>query len=628
MSLAFYFLMFSVLGRAEHRVLEHPIRTDSGTERPAGEPSTGCQFELDSLEPGDVEDKEILETLIRFINDSGRQYLGSAEKAGDLLVQAAKEGAAEKITEAMLSHFDSTDGMEHGQFFATLGEVAQNLSVGSPLANRAKTVLRKALARLSEQQVQNALRNNWPEKALFVETGASAASGLEAMAAHIRPDEILALAENPLPESASALKKVLELNLIEKADRQFAFELDRAHFGKLSGGPDERGYRARVIERFFGNLGKIPVQDSDLLFETFERMSEFAQAHDLFNTMRDRLNATYTEAQLSYANHLPFLFHVIQTAKNSETVESAKRYVKTIEDHLENAKKKIEKDARESKVKLEKELRETENEMKKTDLEIAAEWAKAAVDTAGIVDPTPICDGVSAGLCVAEGDISGAGLSVLAMIPYLGDAVAKPIKGTRIAAKLFKLGKKFERQMKIAAEIQTRLARMQKNFQISSELVRRIAAKDFSVDPRTALATIASSRKRFSKTRVKSGGAGTSCKTKPPPKKNIKDPAFQRDWAKTQDRMHQARKEHAKNVAKSDGSNKMGYCSCPIRPQRGEELMRESGVGNWDEYLISKGCPKFIVANARTDKDCNRAAREKLAPNCKELMGHCFFFKN
>ncbi len=69
------------------------------------------------------------------------------------------------------------------------------------------------------------------------------------------------------------------------------------------------------------------------------------------------------------------------------------------------------------------------------------EWeiAQGAVDAAGIVDPTPISDGISAVMSAAKGDWIGAGLSAVSMIPYLGDAVAKTAKGARAIKKLKEL---------------------------------------------------------------------------------------------------------------------------------------------------------------------------------------------
>jgi Domain of unknown function (DUF4157) len=71
--------------------------------------------------------------------------------------------------------------------------------------------------------------------------------------------------------------------------------------------------------------------------------------------------------------------------------------------------------------------------------EMAVEIAKAAADIAGILDPTPISDGISASISLAQGDYASAGLSVVAMVPYVGDAVGKPLKLARNAAKLAKL---------------------------------------------------------------------------------------------------------------------------------------------------------------------------------------------
>jgi hypothetical protein len=61
------------------------------------------------------------------------------------------------------------------------------------------------------------------------------------------------------------------------------------------------------------------------------------------------------------------------------------------------------------------------------------EWeaAKTAADLAGIVDPSPTSDAVSLGMSLVEGDWVGAALSGVSFVPYLGDAVAKPIKAVR-----------------------------------------------------------------------------------------------------------------------------------------------------------------------------------------------------
>jgi uncharacterized protein len=66
-----------------------------------------------------------------------------------------------------------------------------------------------------------------------------------------------------------------------------------------------------------------------------------------------------------------------------------------------------------------------------------------ALDIAGIIDPTPISDGISGVISLFRGDWLGAGISVAAMIPYIGD-LAK-------AGKLPKLLKTVERAVEIAS---------------------------------------------------------------------------------------------------------------------------------------------------------------------------------
>ena len=83
----------------------------------------------------------------------------------------------------------------------------------------------------------------------------------------------------------------------------------------------------------------------------------------------------------------------------------------------------------------------TELQGKLKDLASSREFeiAQGVVDAAGIVDPTPISDGVSAVMSLAKGDWLGAGLSVASMIPYIGDAAAKTVKASRAAKRLTQL---------------------------------------------------------------------------------------------------------------------------------------------------------------------------------------------
>ncbi|HSP80698.1 MAG TPA: hypothetical protein VLQ93_19370, partial [Myxococcaceae bacterium] len=81
---------------------------------------------------------------------------------------------------------------------------------------------------------------------------------------------------------------------------------------------------------------------------------------------------------------------------------------------------------------------ESLNQLLKSDL------AQAVVDVAGIVDPTPISDLIGAGMSVARGDFIGAGLSLISIIPYAGDALGKTAKGARLAKRIADLKKSIE----------------------------------------------------------------------------------------------------------------------------------------------------------------------------------------
>ncbi len=71
--------------------------------------------------------------------------------------------------------------------------------------------------------------------------------------------------------------------------------------------------------------------------------------------------------------------------------------------------------------------------------ELKLDMAQAAIDAAGLVDPTPISDACGAVFSAARGDWFGAGMSLVSMIPYAGDALGKTAKGAKLAAKVVKL---------------------------------------------------------------------------------------------------------------------------------------------------------------------------------------------
>lgn len=67
------------------------------------------------------------------------------------------------------------------------------------------------------------------------------------------------------------------------------------------------------------------------------------------------------------------------------------------------------------------------------------QYATTVADIAGIFDPTPFSDGAGLVLSVAQGDVLGSLLSLGGLVvPYVGDALAKPMKIAKYAPKTAK----------------------------------------------------------------------------------------------------------------------------------------------------------------------------------------------
>ena len=99
---------------------------------------------------------------------------------------------------------------------------------------------------------------------------------------------------------------------------------------------------------------------------------------------------------------------------------------------------------------------------------LSADLAQIVVDIAGIVDPTPISDGAGAIISVARGDWLGAGLSLVSMVPYVGD-LAKAGKFPRYLATLeaaIKLASESADAAKLMSPI---IARIQKTLELLPE---------------------------------------------------------------------------------------------------------------------------------------------------------------
>jgi A nuclease of the HNH/ENDO VII superfamily with conserved WHH len=89
-----------------------------------------------------------------------------------------------------------------------------------------------------------------------------------------------------------------------------------------------------------------------------------------------------------------------------------------------------------------KQLDELHQDTVKASSDLKWDLAQSAVDAAGLIDPTPISDGIGALMSAARGDWFGAGMSLVSMLPYAGDAIGKTAKGAKVLARMAKLRKR------------------------------------------------------------------------------------------------------------------------------------------------------------------------------------------
>ena len=82
------------------------------------------------------------------------------------------------------------------------------------------------------------------------------------------------------------------------------------------------------------------------------------------------------------------------------------------------------------------ELKKIQEDTLKAEADLNTALKDAAIDVIGIIDPTPISDAIGAARSIAQGDWIGAGLSIISMIPYAGDAIGKTAKGARVGKRI------------------------------------------------------------------------------------------------------------------------------------------------------------------------------------------------
>lgn len=112
---------------------------------------------------------------------------------------------------------------------------------------------------------------------------------------------------------------------------------------------------------------------------------------------------------------------------------------------------------------------------------------QTGLDVAGVLDPSPVSDIASAGYSIKRGDYSGAALSLLGVIPYLGD-LGKAFKAPRITARVAQLKKRLEAAMaslKIAntRRVLTQTRHLQNTYQLAGNDPARVAKDMYRMLP-------------------------------------------------------------------------------------------------------------------------------------------------
>lgn len=80
--------------------------------------------------------------------------------------------------------------------------------------------------------------------------------------------------------------------------------------------------------------------------------------------------------------------------------------------------------------------------------ELAELGLQMALDAAGIIDPTPTSDLLSAANSLRNNDPIGAGLTLLGVVPYVGDLLGKSAKGALFAARIAKIKQRLEKALR------------------------------------------------------------------------------------------------------------------------------------------------------------------------------------
>ncbi len=123
-----------------------------------------------------------------------------------------------------------------------------------------------------------------------------------------------------------------------------------------------------------------------------------------------------------------------------------------------------------------KKIKDTTEALAKADADLKWELAASAADVAGMIDPTPASDLIGAGLAVRKGDWLGAGMSLVSVVPYVGDALAKPAKAVRAAKRINELRQTVTKLTAKLADLR-KAEKQERSADVAGRRIKQVAEK-------------------------------------------------------------------------------------------------------------------------------------------------------
>ena len=110
----------------------------------------------------------------------------------------------------------------------------------------------------------------------------------------------------------------------------------------------------------------------------------------------------------------------------------------------------------------ENQLAEVRRQVRELEEEINSIYRQTMIDVIGCFDPTPISDTIGAAMAFREGQIIAGGLSLISIVPYLGDLIGKTAKGAKLLARLNRAREKFKILREVLEKLQKRMGAAKK----------------------------------------------------------------------------------------------------------------------------------------------------------------------